>query len=240
VPAYIYGVGLHYFVPQAGETGVSSKAVTLDGAGPPSLWPDYWKNVGDYGDLECFVSSMHEKVELTELAKHSREAYTQAFGKAPTDYKSRSIHFTLKCRAGGCIRRLPARLFFDETLAPPAGRCGIVRRSGGGHRMLSPCLPMLLAVALVFPLGVLVEVTLIRPTCGNDMYSLILTFILSIVLQNAYLLIFGPYPNKPPIWEKGSTDAFGRFLYGSGRCGLFCCAGSRRRVSRSGAIIVLN
>ncbi len=49
VLAYIYGVGLHYFVAQAGETGVSSKAVTLDGAGPPSLWPDYWKNVGDYG-----------------------------------------------------------------------------------------------------------------------------------------------------------------------------------------------
>jgi branched-chain amino acid transport system substrate-binding protein len=91
VLAYIYGVGLHYFVAQAGETGVSKTAVALDGAGPPSLWPDYWKNVGDYGDLECFVSSMHEKVELTDLAKYYREAYTKAFGKAPTDYKSRSI-----------------------------------------------------------------------------------------------------------------------------------------------------
>jgi branched-chain amino acid transport system substrate-binding protein len=89
--AYIYGVGLHYFVAQAGETGVSPKAVILDGAGPPSLWPDFWKNVGDYGNLECFVSSMHEKVELTDLAKYFREAYTKAFGKAPTDYKSRSI-----------------------------------------------------------------------------------------------------------------------------------------------------
>jgi branched-chain amino acid transport system substrate-binding protein len=89
--AYIYGVGLHYFVSQAGETGVSPKAVIIDGAGPPSLWPDYWKNVGDYGNLECFVSSMHEKVELTDLAKHYREAYVKAFGKAPTDYKSRSM-----------------------------------------------------------------------------------------------------------------------------------------------------
>lgn len=89
--AYIYGVGLHYFVSQAGETGVSPKAVILDGAGPPSLWPDFWKNVGDYGNLECFVSSMHEKVELTDLAKYYREAYTKAYGKAPTDYKSRSI-----------------------------------------------------------------------------------------------------------------------------------------------------
>jgi branched-chain amino acid transport system substrate-binding protein len=89
--AYIYGVGLHYFVAQAGETGVSPKAVILDGAGPPSLWPDFWKNVGDYGNLECFASSMHEKVELTDLAKYYREAYTKTFGKAPTDYKSRSI-----------------------------------------------------------------------------------------------------------------------------------------------------
>jgi branched-chain amino acid transport system substrate-binding protein len=91
VLAYIYGVGLHYFVAQAGETGVSPKAVVLDGAGPPSLWPDFWKNVGDYGNLACFVSSMHEKVELTDLAKYFREAYTKTFGKAPTDYKSRSI-----------------------------------------------------------------------------------------------------------------------------------------------------
>ena len=91
VLAYVYGVGLHYFVAQAGETGVSPKAAVLDGAGPPSLWPDYWKNVGDYGNLECFVSSMHEKVELTDLAKYYREAYTKAFGKAPSDYKSRSI-----------------------------------------------------------------------------------------------------------------------------------------------------
>ncbi|MCU0539531.1 MAG: ABC transporter substrate-binding protein [Desulfobacterales bacterium] len=91
VLAYIYGVGLHYFVAQAGETGVSPKAVVLDGAGPPSLWPDFWKNVGDYGNLACFVSSMHEKVELTDMAVYYREAYNKAFGKAPTDYKSRSI-----------------------------------------------------------------------------------------------------------------------------------------------------
>lgn len=89
--AYIYGTGLHYFVAQAGETKVTPKAIILDGAGPPSLWPDYWKNVGDYGNLECFVSSMHEKVELTKLATEYREAYTKAFGKPPTDYKSRSI-----------------------------------------------------------------------------------------------------------------------------------------------------
>lgn len=76
---------------------------------------------------------------------------------------------------------------------------------------------MLLALALVFVLGLVIEVALIRPTYGNDMYSLILTFILSIVLQNAYLLLFGPYPNKPPLWIKGATDVFGLFLYGNQR-----------------------
>ena len=89
--AFVYGTGLHYFVAQAGEMKVSPKATILDGAGPPSLWPDLWKNVGDYGNLECLVSSMHEKVELTKLATYFREAYVKEFGKKPTDYKSRSI-----------------------------------------------------------------------------------------------------------------------------------------------------
>jgi len=76
---------------------------------------------------------------------------------------------------------------------------------------------MILAIALVFVLGLVVEYTLIRPTYGDDLYSLILTFILSIVLQNAYLLIFGPYPNKPPGWVKGATNVFGLFFYGNQR-----------------------
>lgn len=78
-------------------------------------------------------------------------------------------------------------------------------------------LAMVLAVGLVFLFGVLVEYILIRPTYGNEMYSLILTFILSIVLQNAYLLIFGPYPNKPPNWVKGAANIFGLFYYGNQR-----------------------
>ncbi len=74
-----------------------------------------------------------------------------------------------------------------------------------------------LAVALVFLFGLLIERLLIRPTYGNDMYSLILTFILSIVLQNAFLLIFGPYPNKPPLWVRGASEIFGLFSYGNQR-----------------------
>lgn len=91
VLAFVYGTGLHFFVGQAGEVGLTPKAVILDGAGPPSLWPDYWTNVGDYGNNECFVSSMHEKVELTKLATYFREAYVKQFGRQPSDYKSRSI-----------------------------------------------------------------------------------------------------------------------------------------------------
>ena len=78
-------------------------------------------------------------------------------------------------------------------------------------------LSMAAAVGLVFLFGILIEYALIRPTYGNDMYSLILTFILSIVLQNAYLLVFGPYPNKPPNWVKGATDVLGQFYYGNQR-----------------------
>ncbi|HSO20041.1 MAG TPA: branched-chain amino acid ABC transporter permease [Desulfosarcina sp.] len=82
---------------------------------------------------------------------------------------------------------------------------------------LDPMVAMVLAVGAVFIFGVVVEYTLIRPTYGDDLYSLILTFILSIVLQSAYLLIFGPYPNKPPNWVKGATDVFGLFMYGNQR-----------------------
>lgn len=91
VLAFVYGTGLHYLVAQAGEIGLTPKTTVLDGAGPPSLWPDFWVNVGDYGDGATFVSSMHEKVELTELAGQFRESYVKAFGKNPTDYKSRSM-----------------------------------------------------------------------------------------------------------------------------------------------------
>ncbi|MCE5244188.1 MAG: ABC transporter substrate-binding protein [Desulfobacteraceae bacterium] len=104
VLAYIYGTGLHYFVAQAAEVNLTPKAVIIDGAGPPSLWPDYWKNVGDAGNLECFVSSMHEKVELTKLATEFREAYTKAFNGPPTDYKSRSIYDSILIAADAINR----------------------------------------------------------------------------------------------------------------------------------------
>ncbi len=81
-----------------------------------------------------------------------------------------------------------------------------------------PALPALvLAVAAVFLLGLLVEWTLIRPTYGDEMYSLIITFIFSIILQNAYLFLFGPYPQKPPNWVTGASNILGLFSYGNQR-----------------------
>ena len=80
-----------------------------------------------------------------------------------------------------------------------------------------PLLAMPLSVVFVFFIGIGMERTLIRPTYGDEMYSLIITFVLSIVLQNAALLIFGPYPNKPPNLLAGATNMFGLYHYGNQR-----------------------
>lgn len=80
-----------------------------------------------------------------------------------------------------------------------------------------PLLAMPLSVLFVFVIGIGMERTLIRPTYGDEMYSLIITFILSIVLQNVALLVFGPYPNKPPNLVDGATNIFGLFYYGNQR-----------------------
>jgi branched-chain amino acid transport system permease protein len=89
---------------------------------------------------------------------------------------------------------------------------------------LPPWLAMPLSVLAIFLLGLFIERTLIRPTYGNEMFSLIVTFILSIVLQNAYLLIFGPYPQKPPNWVHGATNLFSLFSYGNQRLASFLLA----------------
>lgn len=103
--AFVYGFGVHYLIAQAGEVGmIPGQALLLEGAGPPSLWPEFWKTVGDYGNLELFVSRMHEKVMLTDVAKQFDAAYRKKFGKAPTDYKSRSIYDVLLVAADAVKR----------------------------------------------------------------------------------------------------------------------------------------
>ncbi len=89
---------------------------------------------------------------------------------------------------------------------------------------LDPVSSMLVAVVLVFLVGLVVERILIRPTYGEEMYSLIITFILYIILQNAYLVIFGPFPSKPPSWVSGATNLFGMFYYGNQRLASFAAA----------------
>jgi len=82
---------------------------------------------------------------------------------------------------------------------------------------LPPVLSMALAVVIVFLAGLAIERALIRPTYGDEMYSLIITFILSIILQNAALLLFGPYPTKPPSLVSGASNLLGLFHYGNQR-----------------------
>lgn len=102
--AYIYGTGLHFFVSQANEVGLSPKALILDGAGPPSLWDTFWKNVGKAGELELFMSSMHEKVHLTPTSRKFWEDYKKKYGKDPTDYKTRSIYNVVLLAADAIAR----------------------------------------------------------------------------------------------------------------------------------------
>ena len=89
---------------------------------------------------------------------------------------------------------------------------------------LHPVIAMMVAVALVFAASLIIERTLIRPTYGEEMYSLIITFILYIILQNVYLVVFGPFPNKPPNWVKGASNLFGMFFYGNQRLASFAAA----------------
>jgi branched-chain amino acid transport system substrate-binding protein len=103
--AFVYGFGLHYFVAQANESGLSPQmALVLDGAGPPSLWPEFWKNVGTAGNLELFVSSMFVGVQVTDVDKKFYADYKKKFAQDPTDYKSRSI-FNVLLVAADAVNR---------------------------------------------------------------------------------------------------------------------------------------
>jgi len=93
--AFVYSFGVHYFIAQAREIGLTPKAIIFEGAGPPSLWPQFWENVGDAGNLECFISSMHKSAQPNQVAKDYWNNYVKKFGKDPTDYKSRSIYRVL-------------------------------------------------------------------------------------------------------------------------------------------------
>jgi branched-chain amino acid transport system substrate-binding protein len=106
VIAFIYSFALHTFVSQAHEVGVTPAAKILDGAGTPSLWPEFWSNVKDAGEGELFLSSMHESVHPTKKSKEYWNAYTKKFGKAPSDYKSRSSYTAVLLAAEVLVKSL--------------------------------------------------------------------------------------------------------------------------------------
>lgn len=102
---FVYGFGVHYLIAQAHEANlIPGSALFLEGAGPPSLWPEFWETVGEAGNLEVFVTRMHESVMLTEEAEEFDANYRKKFNKAPTDYKSRSIYDALLIAADAIQR----------------------------------------------------------------------------------------------------------------------------------------
>jgi len=110
IVAYIYSFGMHTFISQAREVGVHG--LILDGAGPPSLWPEFWQNVGTAGNDELFVSCMHEKVQPNAQAKEFWTNYKKKFGHDPSDYKSRSA-YTAVLLAADALKRAHAAVSAD-------------------------------------------------------------------------------------------------------------------------------
>lgn len=104
VIAFIYSFGLHTFVSQAAEVGVTPDALILDGAGTPSLWSEFWPNVGKAGEGELFVSSMHEAVKPTPETEVFWDGFKKKYGREPTDYKSRS-GYTMIMLAADVVKR---------------------------------------------------------------------------------------------------------------------------------------
>jgi branched-chain amino acid transport system substrate-binding protein len=60
--------------------------------------------VGNAGELELFMSSMHEKVHLTSASRKFWEDYKKKYGKDPSDYKTRSIYNVILIAADAISR----------------------------------------------------------------------------------------------------------------------------------------
>jgi|CXWL01.1.fsa_nt_gi branched-chain amino acid transport system permease protein len=94
---------------------------------------------------------------------------------------------------------------------------GYLSYEAGVRLGVPPLLAVPLATLALWLLGLAFERLLIRPTYGDEMQSLIVTFVLSIILQNALLLVFGPYPQKSLGFARGVVHLFGSFDYGRQR-----------------------
>lgn len=78
---------------------------------------------------------------------------------------------------------------------------------------LHPIVSALASLSLVFALGPLLERSLLRPAyyATNPQYAWLITFGLSLFLQNLFLNAFGPFPKKPPSLFSGKIDIFGLY-----------------------------
>jgi branched-chain amino acid transport system permease protein len=74
-----------------------------------------------------------------------------------------------------------------------------------------------LAVGSVFAAGVLVEELLLKKFLQDATRSMMMTFLLSIVLSNAFLIAFGPYPVRSEPWVSGSFEVASGILIGAQR-----------------------
>lgn len=75
---------------------------------------------------------------------------------------------------------------------------------------VQPILAVFLAMVAIFALGVVIELMLLRPLYTGaverkDEYAILITFGLSIFLQNFALAVFGPWTKKPPDFMSGTT-----------------------------------
>lgn len=82
---------------------------------------------------------------------------------------------------------------------------------------LQPWIAMSIAVLIMFLCGLILQWILIRPIYKNQSNALVTTFILSIVLQNIAMIVFGPNPKKPPNYIDGVVRIFGFFEFGAQR-----------------------
>lgn len=76
-----------------------------------------------------------------------------------------------------------------------------------------PVLAVLSSIIIVFFLGVVIEVLFLRPVYTGaverkDEYAILITFGLSIFLQNLALFVFGPWTRRSPSFMSGTTSFY--------------------------------
>jgi len=101
----VYGLESQSVLAQAREMKlVPEQALILDGAVPPSLWPQFWKDGNASDHSELLVARMHPNVDFSPFSNRYAIAYQERFGKEPVHSLSRSV-FDVLLIAADAIRR---------------------------------------------------------------------------------------------------------------------------------------